>query len=266
MAFFNVNGYIALILFAAVLRGRLRLSVGDSARGPGKARFVREMFSRIARRYDLMNGLMTFGMHHAWRRGRGARDHPAARGAGAGPGHGHGRSRARARARIHPHRVVVGADFAHGMLSVARGEAPANGAGGRVRLVGGRRARPALRDARLRLRDVGLPPAQPGRPRAGLAEMRRVTAPGGRVVALEITQADAAAAGRRSSAPTSTTWSRASARSWAATARPTPICRSRSTASSRRPSSAALMEDVGLRDVTYRRLGLGTVAIHTGIA
>jgi demethylmenaquinone methyltransferase/2-methoxy-6-polyprenyl-1,4-benzoquinol methylase len=29
---------------------------------------------------------------------------------------------------------------------------------------------------------------------------------------------------------------------------------------------AALMEKVGLRGVTYRRLGLGTVTVHTGIA
>ena len=36
--------------------------------GSDKARFVSAMFSRIARRYDLMNGLMTLGMHHAWRR------------------------------------------------------------------------------------------------------------------------------------------------------------------------------------------------------
>jgi ubiquinone/menaquinone biosynthesis C-methylase UbiE len=29
---------------------------------------------------------------------------------------------------------------------------------------------------------------------------------------------------------------------------------------------AELMEDVGLRDVSYRRLGLGTIALHVGIA
>jgi demethylmenaquinone methyltransferase/2-methoxy-6-polyprenyl-1,4-benzoquinol methylase len=29
---------------------------------------------------------------------------------------------------------------------------------------------------------------------------------------------------------------------------------------------STLMEEVGLRGVKYRRLGLGTIAIHTGIA
>ena len=32
------------------------------------------------------------------------------------------------------------------------------------------------------------------------------------------------------------------------------------------PALAALMEEVGLRSVKYRRLGFGTVTIHTGIA
>ena len=37
-------------------------------RGQEKRRYVAAMFSRISRRYDLMNGLMTFGMDSRWRR------------------------------------------------------------------------------------------------------------------------------------------------------------------------------------------------------
>ncbi len=33
-----------------------------------KARYVRQMFGRIAPRYDRMNSLMTWGRHTAWRR------------------------------------------------------------------------------------------------------------------------------------------------------------------------------------------------------
>ena len=36
--------------------------------GEAKQRYVADLFARISRRYDLMNTLMTGGMHHRWKR------------------------------------------------------------------------------------------------------------------------------------------------------------------------------------------------------
>ena len=77
------------------------------------------MFTRIARRYDLMNSLMTGGRHHAWRR----RVADTAAGAPGGPvldlATGTADLAIAVRART-PGRFVAGADFAEGMLRVGQ--------------------------------------------------------------------------------------------------------------------------------------------------
>src|SRR2546422_2559360 len=80
---------------------------------------VRAMFTRIARRYDLMNSLMTGGRHYAWR----AVVARAAAAAPAGPALDLATGTADLALALHaqdPTRLVVGADFSEGML----GEAP----------------------------------------------------------------------------------------------------------------------------------------------
>jgi demethylmenaquinone methyltransferase / 2-methoxy-6-polyprenyl-1,4-benzoquinol methylase len=90
-----------------------------------KPRYVAEMFGRIARRYDLMNTLMTGGMDRTWRRvvarealgpqssvrGPGA---PAVLDVGTGTG-----KLAQAILEAAPTARVVGVDFTFGMLRVA---------------------------------------------------------------------------------------------------------------------------------------------------
>ena len=232
--------------------------------GPDKARFVSQMFSRIARHYDLMNGLMTFGMHHSWRRVAARQTIPSPEGPALDLATGTGDLALELR-ELHPHRNIVGADFSEGMLAVARDKVRAAGDAGRIRLVAADalalpfddRAFACVTSAFLLRNLTDL--------RHGLAEMKRVTRPGGRVVALEITQVDAP--GFR---PLFRFYfhrvvpgvGRLVARDNEAYAYlPQSVDRFLAPA-----DLALLMESVGLRGVTWRRLGLGAVTIHTGIA
>jgi demethylmenaquinone methyltransferase/2-methoxy-6-polyprenyl-1,4-benzoquinol methylase len=226
-----------------------------------KATRVRAMFARIAPRYDLMNRLMTAGRDQAWRR-------LAARLAAPAPGSlaldlATGTADlARALLEETPVRAVVGADFVEGMLRLARAKLEARGER-RVRLVAADALALPFPDgafgcvaSAFLLRNLADLPA-------GLAEMRRVTAPGGRVVALEITQprlpgwretfrlyfhhvvpaVGAAVGGSRE----------------AYTYLPRSVDRFVTP-----EELARLMETVGLADVTVRRVGLDTVTIHVG--
>jgi len=233
--------------------------------GPDKARFVSDMFSRIAGRYDLMNGLMTFGMHHAWRRVAARQTIAAPEGPALDLATGTGDLALELR-QIHPRRVIVGADFAFGMLRIAREKLDrADGRGRHVLLAAadalqlpfGDRTFACVTSAFLlrNLADLEM----------GLAEMRRVTRPGGRVVALEITQP---------TFPGFTPLFRfyfhrvvprvgqlVGGDREAYTYLPQSVDRFLAPAELSR-----LMGAVGLRGVTCRRVGMGTVTIHTGIA
>src|SRR5690242_14054919 len=85
---------------------------------------VRAMFDRIAGLYDVMNSVMTAGLHHRWRER--AADLAAVR-----PGDrvldvatGTGDLALELARRVTPGGEVVGADFSEGMLEVARRKAP----------------------------------------------------------------------------------------------------------------------------------------------
>jgi demethylmenaquinone methyltransferase/2-methoxy-6-polyprenyl-1,4-benzoquinol methylase len=232
--------------------------------GPDKARFVSEMFSRIAGRYDLMNGLMTFGMHHAWRRVAARQTLTAPEGPALDLATGTG-DLALELLRIHPRRPIVGADFALGMLEVAREKLGRTDGQGRIRLAAadalrlpfGDRAFACVTSAFLLRNLADL--------EGGLREMKRVTRPGGRVVALEITQ------------PRVPGWSPVfrfyfhrivprvgqlvGSDREAYTYLPQSVDRFLTPAELSR-----LMEATGLRSVTFQLLGMHTVTVHTGIA
>jgi len=206
---------------------------------------------------------MTGGRHHAWRRLTAAAVAGAPAGLALDLATGTGDLALAVRAAA-PARVVVGADFSEAMLRQARAKL-------RVR---GERAVPLLAADALalpfpdktfacvtsafllrNLADLA----------AGLDEMRRVTMPGGLVAALEITR------------PGVPGWD---AMFGVYFNRLVPligavVARDRA-AYTYLPQSverfvtprelAALMRRAGLSDVRYRRLGLGTIAIHVGAA
>jgi len=136
------------------------------------------MFDRIARVYDLMNSVMTAGMHHRWRR-------RAADLAEVGPGStaldvatGTGDLAIELARRG---AEVTGSDFAPAMLELARGKAPG------LTFEEGDALALSHGDDSFDAVTVGFGARNFSDLDRGLAEMARVTKPGGRVVVLEIT-------------------------------------------------------------------------------
>jgi demethylmenaquinone methyltransferase / 2-methoxy-6-polyprenyl-1,4-benzoquinol methylase len=139
---------------------------------------VRAMFDRIARIYDLMNSVMTAGMHHRWRERAAdlARVGPGSRALDVGTGTG---DLAIALARRGAE--VTGLDFSERMLELARGKAPG------LEWVHGNALELPYGDGEFDAVTVGFGARNFADLGRGLAEMARVTRPGGRVVVLEIT-------------------------------------------------------------------------------
>jgi len=142
---------------------------------------VEAMFDRVARFYDLLNSVMTAGLHHAWR----AR---AADIAEIGPGDrvldvaaGTGDLTIELHGRVAPGGEVVGVDLSEGMLALAREKAPS------IRFEQGSALDLPYGDGEFAAATVGFGARNFSDLRRGLAEMRRVVRPGGRVVVLDFT-------------------------------------------------------------------------------
>jgi len=149
-----------------------------SSPGTLEAGQVRAMFDRIAGVYDLMNGVMTAGLHHRWRS-------RAAELAGVGPGDrvldvatGTGDLAIELARRGCD---VVGTDFSERMLARAREKDP------RIAWEWADALALPYEDGAFAAATVGFGARNFSDLDRGVAEMARVVRPGGRVVILEIT-------------------------------------------------------------------------------
>jgi demethylmenaquinone methyltransferase/2-methoxy-6-polyprenyl-1,4-benzoquinol methylase len=136
------------------------------------------MFDRIAGPYDLMNSVMTAGLHHRWRQRAVdlARVGPGSRALDVATGTGDLAIELAARGAD-----VTGSDFSDGMLDVARRKAP------QLRWEHGNALALPYPDDAFDAATVGFGARNFSDLERGLREMVRVVRPGGRLVVLEIT-------------------------------------------------------------------------------
>jgi demethylmenaquinone methyltransferase/2-methoxy-6-polyprenyl-1,4-benzoquinol methylase len=142
---------------------------------------VEAMFDRIASVYDLMNSVMTVGLHQRWR----VRTADLAR---VGPGErvldvatGTGDLAIELTRRVAPGGAVIGCDFSDGMLELARRKAP------QLTFEHANALSLPYEDDSFAAATVGFGARNFSDLERGLGEMVRVVRPGGRVVVLEIT-------------------------------------------------------------------------------
>ncbi|HLW60115.1 MAG TPA: bifunctional demethylmenaquinone methyltransferase/2-methoxy-6-polyprenyl-1,4-benzoquinol methylase UbiE [bacterium] len=153
-----------------------------------KARYVRRMFGAIAPRYDLLNTLLSGGLHRRWKRFAAAQAHVPQGGRALDVCCGTGDLALLLAGRAGPRGNVVGVDIAEEMLRVARRKAHTAGLAGRVRFALGDAEALGLPDGAFDAATVAFGVRNTIHPQAALLEIRRVLRPGGRLVVLEFSR------------------------------------------------------------------------------
>jgi demethylmenaquinone methyltransferase/2-methoxy-6-polyprenyl-1,4-benzoquinol methylase len=156
----------------------------DSAQFAGQ---VNRMFDRIAAHYDLLNSLMTAGLHHSWRQRAADRAELRPGDAALDVCCGTGDLALELASRVSPDGRVIGCDFSEPMLDLAREKAAERGRTA-VRFEWADALGLPYDAERFDAVTVGFGVRNLSNLDRGVSEMARVLRPGGRLVILEITQ------------------------------------------------------------------------------
>lgn len=145
------------------------------------------MFGRVAGRYDLLNSLMSAGLHHRWRARAGDVAAPPPGASILDVCCGTGDLTFELAGRVTPGGHVVGCDFSEPMLDLAREKAKRRGVDG-VRFEWADALSLPYDEGRFDTATVGFGLRNFADWDKGLREMARVLKPGGKVVILEVTK------------------------------------------------------------------------------
>ena len=228
-----------------------------------RARYVSRMFARIARRYDLLNTLMTAGRHYSWRRLAAGLATAGLAGPALDVATGTGDFAIALAARPEVTRVA-GLDFTHEMLPIARRKTRIRGLDSSADYLVGDAHYLPFRDDTFICATVGFGVRNFIDVPHAVKEMARVVRPSGRVAVLEIVRLER----RGPFSRLFTFYFRhltpvlggifAGDRE-AYTYLPESVAGFLSAA-----ELASIMEEAGLGNVTVRKLAWGTVSVITG--
>ncbi|WP_447977948.1 bifunctional demethylmenaquinone methyltransferase/2-methoxy-6-polyprenyl-1,4-benzoquinol methylase UbiE [Candidatus Nitrospira bockiana] len=230
--------------------------------GRAREQAVQRMFTAIARRYDLNNTLLSFGLHHRWKRLAVAHVPPTVAGRAVDIGAGTADLALLLAPRLGEQGHVVAVDLNAAMLREGRRKVQARGRGGAVTCLRGNGEWLSFREGSFDAATAGFCMRNVGNLPAALAEIHRVLKPGGRFVCLEFSR------------PVSR-WLRALYDWYSFRLLPwigTKVAHDSTGVYEYLPASirtfpdqerlCQLLRDAGFRQVEYRNLSGGIVAIH----
>lgn len=153
-----------------------------------KARYVLRHFNAVARRYDLMNTLLSFGIHHLWKR-------TAVKMLELNPGDrvldvcgGTGDLALLAGRVVGPGGQVIVYDISRGMIDAGRHKIGGGASGKHIRFVQGDAEHISFADKYFEAAMVGFGIRNVPRMDQGFKEMYRVLKPGGKIMCLEFSK------------------------------------------------------------------------------
>lgn len=156
--------------------------------GQAREQAVQRMFTAIARFYDLNNSLLSFGLHHGWKKRTAALVSQLPAGRALDIGAGTGDLALLIHQRMGPQGHIVAADLNTAMLRVGLSKIVQRGLSDRITCLQGNAERLGFRDGTFDAVTTGFCIRNVGNLMQAFLEIRRVLKPGGQFVCLEFSR------------------------------------------------------------------------------